>query len=111
MPAPIDPTIRLLSPERRRIYPNPKTGTYLPRPPGPGSKFANSTLDQREGLKPGQPDDITWDCLVKIGWTEYLGAAEVTDQGYIKKSPDGRAIGDPSVVPNPWPTPRQGRAR
>ena len=108
MPASLDPAVRLLSPNRRRVYPNPKTGTLLPR--ATGAESAHSTLVQREGLRPGQADDITWDCLVALGWTEYRGQAQPNPLGYIIVLPDGSAMSDASVRPEPWPGPKKGRA-
>ncbi len=68
--------VRLLSPQRRRIYPNPQTGTCL-HGPGP------LVLKLREGLEPGQPDSMTWEALKKLGWTEYRGPAQTDERGYI----------------------------
>ena len=106
MPVPVNPAIRLLSPERRRIYPNGRTGTRLPvQPEHEGN---NITLMQRAGLNPGQPDDMTWDCLIMFGWVIYEGQAQTDEEGFIKTTPEGTAVGDPFITPNPWGTNKGG---
>lgn len=68
--------VRLISPQRRRIYPNPQTGAHLH---AAGSLVAT----QREGLAVGQPDAITWEALKRLGWTEYRGPSTTDERGYI----------------------------
>lgn len=67
---------RLLSPERRRIYPNPRTGTGI-EGAGPIVK------QQRRELEPGQPDQITWQALLRLGWVVYDGPGQVNDRGFV----------------------------
>jgi hypothetical protein len=77
---------RLLSPMRRRLYPNARTGT--------GIDNAGSIIkDQRRHLGPGVPDSMTWEGLLKLGWTEYNGPAETDNLGYIVPG------SDPTIVP------------
>lgn len=104
MPAPINnPDLRLLSPAQRRIYPNAKTGTGIaPAVIEMGDK--HPTLRQRAGRKPGEPDDTTWDALVKLGWTQYRGDAQTDISGFVTVGPDGNALHDPGVRPAPRPT-------
>lgn len=80
---------RLLSPMRRRLYPNARTGTGI-------STAGNVVQSQREGLKPGQADDVTWNTLAKMGWVEYTGPAQTDERGYIIPGTD------PAIVPTPW---------
>jgi hypothetical protein len=81
---------RLLSPEKRRLYPNARTGTGI-QTVGP------VTREQRRGLQPGQADDVTWECLKKMGWVEYDGPATTDERGYIVPG------SDPNIPPNPFP--------
>ena len=67
---------RLLSPLRKRIYPNAMTGTHI----GSAGPIVKAT---RQGAEPGQPDSVTWDCLERLGWTVYTGPAETDERGYI----------------------------
>lgn len=98
MPASLDPSIRLLSPEKRRIYPNLRTGNFLPKASSEGAEHA--TVKQRAGLSVGQADDITWDGLVKCGWEPYEGDAATDERGFIVCGADGYALGDPTIKPN-----------
>lgn len=77
---------RLLSPQRKRIYPNQQTGTHM-------SGAGKIARKQREGLAPGQPDMVTWEALLKLGWTEYRGPATTDERGYIVPGSDlGRGL-------------------
>jgi hypothetical protein len=67
---------RLLSPMRKRIYPNARTGTYL-------QSAGEIVKMQRAGLNPGQADTITWNALIKLGWTIYDGAGQTDERGYV----------------------------
>jgi hypothetical protein len=78
-------TPRLLSPHRRRLYPNGLTGAYI-------STAKGAVLTQREGLKPGEADTLTWEALVKSGWTPYDGPAKTDDRGWIIPGSDPKIV-------------------
>lgn len=65
-----DVDIRLLSPMKRRIYPNPTS--------------TGST---------GAVDMVTWNALVAAGWREYSGPAATDGRGWVMPG------SDPAVVP------------
>lgn len=69
-------TDRLISPQKRRLYPNAKTGTGF-------SGAGVLAMRQREGLEVGQLDQVTWNALVKLGWVVYDGPAKTDEYGYI----------------------------
>lgn len=68
--------VRLISPQRKRIYPNPQTGAHV-------QTAGSLVTKEREGLAVGQPDSLTWEALKKLGWTEYRGPAQTDERGYI----------------------------
>lgn len=63
----LDEAIRLLSPHRRRIYPNAQTGN--------GQK--------RDGIAPGVGDTLTAQVLMACGWKQYDGLARTDIRGWI----------------------------
>lgn len=75
---------RLLSPMKRRIYPNAKTGIRIATA-GPAVKA------QREGYREGESDPITWSALQRLGWTPYDGPAQTDENGYIIRGTDPRS--------------------
>lgn len=77
MPTPLDPRMRLLSPTKTRIYPNPSTGVEGNQEVGP--VFAV----QRGGLSRGQADAVTMAALLKLGWKQYEGPARTDDRGWV----------------------------
>lgn len=79
------PDPRLLSPMRRRIYPNAKTGTAI-------EKAGPLVQALRANLQPGQPDMMTWMGLKKLGWTEYAGPGVTDERGYIVPGSDPAVI-------------------
>jgi len=72
---------RLLSPRRRRIYPNALTGTHI-------AGAGKSVKSQRGGLAPGESDPTTWDALERAGWSVYMGPAQTDPQGFVVKGSD-----------------------
>lgn len=76
--------MRLLSPQRRRIYPNPQTDQAMIPRLNPATVRGVPTPPY---LSPA-PDARTWDALKRAGWTEYDGPAEVDAFGYIVPGSD-----------------------
>lgn len=62
--------IRLLSPMKRRVYPNPSSSAGT-----------------------GAMDMTTWKTLIAAGWREYAGPATTDGRGWVKPG------SDPAVVP------------
>lgn len=71
-----DGSIRLLSPQRRRLYPNATTERTASNGRGVLTPF-------RDGLVAGEPDLQTWGVLWLFGWRPYTGPAKTNDRGYI----------------------------
>lgn len=67
---------RLLSPMKRRIYPNARTGA--------GMETGGSLVQKlRNGLKVGEGDATTRDALRRLGWVDYDGPGQTDERGYI----------------------------
>lgn len=100
---------RLLSPNHRRLYPNPLTKYAVKADSADSERETHRKVRYIDMSVVGVPDtrwsvnDIdtrTWDNLVFAGWTEYSGPAQTDRYGYIVPGTDpGIVSKGPSVQP------------
>lgn len=70
---------RLLSPTKKRIYPNPSTGLNQ------GDSERSTNVVRRASMlnEPGEPDLMTVEALKKAGWTDYDGPGKTDKLGFV----------------------------